>query len=168
MQGTVVLYLVVTAEGQASNLKVLRPLGFGLDQSAIRCVNAWIFKPGMKEGNPVPVAATIQVNFRMLMDVREWRLRLASFTTPSGVSRPEIVKAKFPKLSDEPEQAKVTVSLDVDENGKPNNIRTERSSDPKWEAEVIAEVRNWKFTPAVKDGQPVLVHGILDFVRGAD
>ncbi|MDP9115382.1 MAG: energy transducer TonB, partial [Acidobacteriota bacterium] len=65
-QGTVVLSLVVDDQGRPQNLKVLRSLGLGLDQKAIEAVEKWRFKPGMKDGKPVPVMATIEVNFRLL------------------------------------------------------------------------------------------------------
>jgi protein TonB len=65
-QGTVVLALVVDDQGRPQNLKVLRSLGLGLDQKAIEAVEKWRFKPGMKDGKPVPVMATIEVNFRLL------------------------------------------------------------------------------------------------------
>jgi TonB family protein len=45
---------------------VIRPLGLGLDQKAIEAVEKWKFKPGMKDGKPVAVQATIEVNFRLL------------------------------------------------------------------------------------------------------
>jgi TonB family protein len=65
-QGTVVLSLVVDEQGRPRNLKVLRSLGLGLDQKAIEAVGKWRFNPGMKDGKPVPVMATIEVNFRLL------------------------------------------------------------------------------------------------------
>ena len=37
-----------------------------LDQTAINAYSKWRFKPGMKDGKPVPVMATIEVNFRLL------------------------------------------------------------------------------------------------------
>lgn len=65
-QGTVVLYVVVDEKGNPRDLKVVRALGLGLDQKAIEAVQKWRFKPGLKDGRPVPVAAQIEVNFRLL------------------------------------------------------------------------------------------------------
>jgi protein TonB len=65
-QGTVVLFVVVDEKGNPRDLKVIRPLGLGLDQKAIEAVEKWRFNPGKKDGKPVPVQATIEVNFRLL------------------------------------------------------------------------------------------------------
>jgi len=65
-QGTVILQLVVDEHGLPQQMKVTRSLGLGLDQKAIEAVGKWRFKPGMKDGKPVPVIATIEVNFRLL------------------------------------------------------------------------------------------------------
>lgn len=65
-QGTVVLYVEVDPNGRARNLQVVRSLGLGLDEKAIEAVMKWKFRPGMKDGRPVTVAATIEVNFRLL------------------------------------------------------------------------------------------------------
>jgi len=65
-QGTVVLFVVVDEKGNPRDLKVIRPLGLGLDQKAIEAVAKWRFKPGMKDGRAVAVQATIEVNFRLL------------------------------------------------------------------------------------------------------
>ena len=61
--GTVTLSLVVGSNGRAQDLKVTRPLGFGLDQQAVQAIRTWRFKPAMKDGKAVPVHAIIDVNF---------------------------------------------------------------------------------------------------------
>src|SRR5690242_18370682 len=65
-QGTVLLYIEVDPSGRATNIKVQRSLGLGLDEKAMEAVRKWKFKPGYKDGKPVTVAATIEVNFRLL------------------------------------------------------------------------------------------------------
>jgi TonB family protein len=64
--GTVLLRIVVDAAGRVSEAKVIRGIGLGLDEKAIEAVNKWKFKPGVKNGAPVPVVASIEVNFRLL------------------------------------------------------------------------------------------------------
>jgi protein TonB len=58
-----------TPEALAAKLrgtvKVARGLGNGLDEKAVECLQKWRFKPGMRNGEPVPVKATIEVNFRL-------------------------------------------------------------------------------------------------------
>lgn len=65
-QGTVLLAIVVTEDGRTSNVRVLRPLGMGLDEKAVEAVMKWRFKPGYKDGRAVPVQANVEVNFRLL------------------------------------------------------------------------------------------------------
>jgi len=64
--GTVMLSVVVDAEGKARDIHVVKSLGMGLDEKAIEAVEKWKFKPGMKGGQAVNVRATIEVNFRLL------------------------------------------------------------------------------------------------------
>ena len=65
-QGTVTLYVEVGPDGKAHNIRVLHSLGLGLDEKAIEAVNQWKFKPGAKDGKAVWVAASVEVNFRLL------------------------------------------------------------------------------------------------------
>jgi len=65
-QGTVVLSVIVDELGRPRNIRVFHSLGLGLDQKAVDAVSQWRFKPGRKDGKPVPVIATIEVNFRLL------------------------------------------------------------------------------------------------------
>ena len=64
--GTVVVQVVIGADGVAHESHVLRGVGLGLDENALEAISQWQFKPATKDGQPVPVAATIEVNFRLL------------------------------------------------------------------------------------------------------
>ena len=65
-QGTVVLAVVVDPDGLIRSVRVIRSLGLGLDEKAMEAVKQWKFRPGMKDGRPVPVQASIEVTFRLL------------------------------------------------------------------------------------------------------
>jgi TonB family protein len=64
-EGTCVLWLVVDADGRPRDIKVQRTLGLGLDEEAIEAVKRWRFKPAMKEGQPVSVRISVQVDFHL-------------------------------------------------------------------------------------------------------
>ena len=63
-EGKVVISLIVDTAGRARNLRVVSPLGYGLDEKAIQAVQQWRFQPGMKDGKPVNVQLNIEVEFR--------------------------------------------------------------------------------------------------------
>jgi TonB family protein len=160
----VLLKVVVGTDGKARDFKVIRTLGFGLDEQAIAAVSAWQFQPGVKGGQPVNVFAQIEVNFRLLQ--AKWHLARAEFHIPEGVSRPVVEKAEAPRNADSAISANATLTLDVDENGEPVNLRIDKSSDEEWGVNVMAALSKWKFTPASKDGNPIPVSCTMDFVRG--
>jgi TonB family protein len=157
-EGKVVVSVVVDPSGRARDLKVLRPLGLGLDEAALAAVREWTFQPGMKDGQPVAVQATIEVNFRLLDKAGSggWHVDSITFRPPDGAERPHLTGSKFPKPS-EGAHAFVVVSFDVDEKGKPANLRADQVSDEKWQGEVLDGVKGWRFEPGMKDGAPVVV-----------
>jgi TonB family protein len=65
-QGTVVLSVEIGTDGVPHNIRIVRGLGLGLDENAVDAVSQWQFQPGMRDGVAVTVAATIEVNFRLL------------------------------------------------------------------------------------------------------
>jgi TonB family protein len=64
-QGTVILWMVVDPNGSPREVRVTRRLGMGLDEKAIEAVRKWKFEPAMKDGKPVAVQISVEVNFRL-------------------------------------------------------------------------------------------------------
>ena len=64
--GVVTLHADVDTTGHARNLRVVKSVGMGLDEKAMDAVSRWLFRPGTKDGKPVPVSAVIEVSFRLL------------------------------------------------------------------------------------------------------
>jgi periplasmic protein TonB len=56
----------VDQDGHPRNIRVVRSLGKGLDQQAIKAVTQWVFEPGRKDGQPVTTPTTVEVNFSLM------------------------------------------------------------------------------------------------------
>jgi TonB family protein len=67
VQGSVWLECIVMPDGSVGDVKVTRSLDpiFGLDQEAIKAAKQWRFRPGMRQGEPVPVIITIELTFTL-------------------------------------------------------------------------------------------------------
>ena len=66
IQGKIILSFVIEKNGQLSNIKVLRGIGGGCDEEAVRVLKkspAWT--PGVQNERSVRVAYTIPINFQM-------------------------------------------------------------------------------------------------------
>jgi len=64
-QGLCLVEFIVDAQGNPQNPRVLRALGMGLDEKAIEAVMKYKFKPGMKDGKPVPVYERLEIDFHL-------------------------------------------------------------------------------------------------------
>jgi len=66
IQGDVYIEAVVTVEGTVAEPKLIRGLpDDDLNQRALEAVAKWTFKPGYKDGQPVPVIALFTVTYRI-------------------------------------------------------------------------------------------------------
>jgi TonB family protein len=65
ISGNVLVYLHVDADGLPSHLRIVRPLGVGLDEEAIKAVEKYRFRPAMDGGTPVPIEMNVEVNFQI-------------------------------------------------------------------------------------------------------
>jgi len=63
IEGEVLLQVVFTATGQIRIEKVVRGLGHGLDESAVRAAEKIQFKPALKDGHPTDYEAVLHIEF---------------------------------------------------------------------------------------------------------
>jgi TonB family protein len=168
LEGGVLLSMVIDADGQPRDIQVARPLGLGLDECAIENVRHWQFKAGTKAGVAVAVQAKEEIFFRTQRTLWDWHTVHAVFFPPAGVARPTLIKTEFPATVDEEENASVTIAFDVSPRGLPANLRVLKSSNAKWETQVLGAVRDgWRFRPGTLEGKPTIVSAWFEFVRGS-
>jgi TonB family protein len=65
IEGIVVLYLIVGADGLPRDIRIARSVGYGLDEEAIKAAKKWKFKPATIKGRAVSVAINIEMDFRL-------------------------------------------------------------------------------------------------------
>lgn len=63
--GMSLYHVVVGADGKTGEIAVARPIGFGLDESAVDSIRKATFSPAMKNGKPVPEMLDLVVEFRI-------------------------------------------------------------------------------------------------------
>lgn len=56
---------IVTEQGLADQITVVQSLDDGLDAQAVEALREWRFKPGQKDGTPVPVEVHVTVVFTL-------------------------------------------------------------------------------------------------------
>ena len=59
------LALIVDQRGLVRDVHVTQSLDKRLDQNAIDAVKQWKFKPALKDGKPIAVRTSVEVDFRL-------------------------------------------------------------------------------------------------------
>jgi len=64
-QGTLLLDVVVSPNGEMKSAKIMRGLPFGLNDKAINAIRQWKFRPATLNGQPVTVQVMIELAFHL-------------------------------------------------------------------------------------------------------
>ena len=92
-----------------------------------------------------------------------------AYRVGGGVSAPRVLYQPDPEYSEEARKAKyqgtVVLWMIVDQNGRPRDIRVQRSLGMGLDEKAIEAVKSWRFEPARKDGQavPVMINVEVNF-----
>lgn len=65
VEGRVIVEFTVDEQGQTSDIRVVRGVGSGLDEEAMRVIQEAEFEPGMQRGEAVPVRMTLPITFQL-------------------------------------------------------------------------------------------------------
>lgn len=65
VEGVVKLEVSVDATGHVTNVRVLKGLGYGLDEAAVAAAKQWTFRPATRCGKPVPYTVKPGVRFQL-------------------------------------------------------------------------------------------------------
>ena len=180
LEGSVTFVAILAADGSVSDLRLMKPLGLGLDETAKASAQRWAFELAKTADGAMPVSTLIGLDFLLPEEQSRWHLVRVAFGAPEGTLPPHFEKANYPAgdgvgpagfddarlLAILGRQAVVTLSFDVDETGRSVRFQFERPTQRMWGNEAISIVSRWQFSPGSKDGKPVIVPCKLDLVWG--
>ena len=151
IEGIVTLEAAVDSQGKVTILRVVKGLGYGLDQRAIRAALSWKFVPAIQNGIPVQAVAQIDVDFKLPPEI--------PFRVGGGITAPLVISRVEPQYTDEARNLKyrgtVVLSATVGVDGTVKVEKAIRELDHGLTESAIAALEQWKFKPGVKDGKPV-------------
>ena len=151
IEGTVIIESFIGEDGQIKNMRVLKGLGFGLDEVALGSVREWVLSPATRDGVPVSVVAQIDVQFNLRSANA---LRIGNGATP-----PTVLSRVEPQYTQEARLARLngTVVLQtvVKNDGTVDVIRVVRGLPLGLTDSAVEALKQWKFRPGKKDGQDV-------------
>jgi len=65
IEGRVIIQFIVNENGEVENPRVLRGIGGGCDEAALKVVKEAKFEPGMQRGRPVRVQYSLPITFKL-------------------------------------------------------------------------------------------------------
>lgn len=165
VEGTAVIYAEITKDGVAENLRVLRSLGYGLDEEASKAVAHWRFEPYQENGQVRRAATYVRVNFRLDRQLYDTRVPTTGanevLQVGTGVTAPRILSRVAATYTEEARIAKlsgtIVLFLEVSASGTVENVVVLHKMGKGMDESAVHAIKQWKFAPAVKDGLPVPV-----------
>jgi TonB family protein len=158
IEGIVTVRAHVDGSGRVSETQVVAGPGFGLDQNALVALRQWRFTPGVVGGTPTPMTVEIDIEFTLRNEAVNALIAndMVSLVGPE-VTAPRVVRAQG--LRPYGVNARGTVVLDVIvlESGTPRIVRVLQSLGPAADEIAVRTLEQWRFSPAMRDGQPLKV-----------
>jgi TonB family protein len=157
IEGTVTLEASVDIDGKVNVLRVVKGLGYGLDQRAIGAVLDWKFAPATKDGVPVQTVTQIDVDFKL---PPPRTVNGTAVLRIGGVVRPPTIISRVePIYSDEARaahyQGTVLLEAIIKKDGTVEIVRVVRSLGFGLDENATDAIKLWKFKPATRNGEPV-------------
>jgi TonB family protein len=170
VRGEVDVSVVVQVDGTVrDHPKVVRPIGYGLDDRAIEASRKWRFNPGTKDGNPAAIA--VQIGFVVSLpgptgpDI--WHSGPLAFAQEDGVTPPDVKDGTLPKPGGAIANESAILEFIVDMSGAVKDIKPIQGSQSASEL-LTQSLSTWKFRPAMKGSRPVEAVGRVRFAKGQD
>jgi TonB family protein len=173
IQGMTVLAMVIEGNGVPAHIQVLHKHGDAFDRAAIAAVQQSTFLPGKMGDKPVPVWIDVRVLFRADRSLATPQVLITERDLPAPSEseledkhhRPLPYTPPYPIHSVDadfvdpfvktPYVQVAVVSVLVDKDGLPKEVRVTRGLGFGLDEKATAAVWHYRFLPATKRGEPI-------------
>lgn len=181
VSGRVIVQFIVNERGEVTDPTIVRGIGSGLDEAALEAVRKAAFKPGMQRGEPVPVKISLPITFALdsagdpsgaALRNGEMKADKAAADFANVDQIPEIVgglqaimqDVRYPAAAAQAGiEGRVLVEFVVTKEGTARDARVVAGVGSGLDEEALRAVAKARFTPAMKDGEPVPMKLTLPF-----
>ncbi len=189
IQGRVFIGFVVEKDGSVSNVKVLRGIGGGCDEEAVRVIKGMPkWKPGMQKGKPVRVSYQIPINFKLDDDAQTKSAKKTEANKPdmkpdkNGVYQICEQMPQFPggekgmmefvtkniaypqEARDKEIEGRVFVRFVIEKDGSVSDVKVAKGIGGGCDEEAVRVVKAMpKWIPGKQDDKPVRVSYTMPF-----
>lgn len=151
IEGTVTVEGVFDAKGKMRFPRIVKELGYGLDENALAATGSWTFCPALRDKTPVEVVAQIDIEFT-LAALPPSEFDDVKYAGVPGMSSPRVVRRIEPKYTDAARSARIggTVLLQtiIGVDGTARVLKIVRPLPEGLTESAIAALEQWTFTPA--------------------
>ena len=116
-------------------------------------------------GHETALAASVEIVERCRFGLDELQYEYPEVPVPPGMTPPRVTKRVNPSYKTARGvrlEGAVTVVLVVSSKGVPRDVRVAKGLDKEVDQSAIDAVREWRFSPALKDDQPIAVRISLE------
>jgi len=173
IEGTVTIEGAFDVKGCMKVVRIVAPIGFGLDENALDALRSWRFSPATRNGEPVAAIAQIDIDFSLAPalpieydDIQTVR--------SAGVTAPTVIKRVEPRYTDEARQARVVgmviLQAVIQTNGTAAILKVVKPLPLGLTESALEAIQQWRFRPAVRNGKelPVSTNIEVVFKSGTD
>lgn len=169
-QGSVELRLTVGKDGRVNHVEVVSGEPEFADAAA-RAATKWLYVPYFRDAKPTEVQTLVSINFKL--DERGKPEITAAFKdvpppplvtilkVGNGIDPPRAIYTPDPEYSEQARsdkyQGKCILQLVVGPDGRPYDIKLSQPLGHGLDVKAVEAVQQWRFKPAMKDGQAVAV-----------
>ena len=162
VEGTVTIEGAFDVNGCMKVVRIIKTIGFGLDENALAAVRSWRFTPAKRNGEePVEAHAQIDIDFSLAAAPRADYDDIQTDMSAIGISAPTVIKRVEPRYTDEAREERLvgTVILQtvIQTNGTADIVKVVKPLPFGLTESALEALQEWRFKPAVRNGKEIPV-----------